>query len=305
MFQKVFLGLIILVGFAPAALAQQASPVFAAMDLSGVFDAAEPKVHIAWEYPESAAVRDETQILADSFADVIDRDFLPRDPYAGLEVVMTADENAFKSYMREHYPTVQVPRFGLYVEEGKLVTHSRSGFGTITSLLVPGLLRHQYDDLPQWAMTGLRTYFEKVYGYWDTDIATGRRTICFAFGYHNPWRLDAIKLQMPDLQLKDLVSETPVEEDSMYQSRQRMLIMFIWKEGKLPAFVKALKARNHKMYPTYLEAVFGQPIEVLQPRFQAFQESILANWKSVMMTPPSQLYSDKATFEASTASIWR
>ncbi|MGE0668514.1 MAG: hypothetical protein AB7O49_18310 [Sphingomonadales bacterium] len=286
------------------ARAQPVIPV-AALDMAGIFDSPGPSITVTWEYLASPRLKDETQAIADCFAEMVDREFLPRDPYAGLEVVMTADRAAFESYMRGHYPDQEIPAFGLYVEQGKLVTFADSGFGTVTSLLLPGLLGSQYDDLPQWAMSGLRTYFEKVYGYWETDPATGENTIRFAHGYHNPWRLEAARMLLPDLKLADLVSDQPAMEDSLYQSQRRMLIMFVWKEGKLPAFVAALKARDRKMYPTYLEAVFGLPLETLQPRFRAFQESILAHWDLVARTPASQLYPDRAAFEAATAKVWR
>lgn len=277
----------------------------AALDMAGAFDSAGPEITISWEYLETPERKAEMQAVIDGFAAMVDSEFLPRDPHAGIEIVMTDDAEDFASYMRRNYPTIDIPKYGVYVNDGRLVTFSRSGVGTVTSLLLPGLLRDGYGDLPQWAMTGLRTYFEKFYGYWETEPATGNRIVRFAHGYHNPWRLQDIRLLLPDLKLADLVSDTPTMDGTQYQSQQRLLMIFIWKEGKLPAFMAALKARDRKMYPTYLEAVFGQPLEALQPRFRAFQESILANWNLVMRTPPSQLYADRAAFEAMTANVWR
>lgn len=277
----------------------------AALDMTGVFDSTGPEITVTWEYLETPERKAEMEAVFEGFAAMIDRDFLPRDPYTGIEIVMTENAESFASYMRRHYPEQEIPKFGLYVSEGKLVTFTPSGFGTITSLLLPGLLRDRDDDLPQWAMTALRTYFEKLYAYWDTDPATGKRVVIFSHGYHNPWRLQAVRLLLPDLQLEDLVSDKPAEDDTLYQSKQRMLIMFIWKEGKFPAFVEALRTRERKMYRTYLEAVFGEPLDRLQPRFRAFQESVLANWNVAMLTPLSQVYSDKAAFLAGTAGVWR
>ncbi|MEN3975156.1 hypothetical protein [Emcibacter sp. SYSU 3D8] len=287
------------------ALAAMPARVAAALDMAGVFDSTGPEITISWEYLETPGRKAEMQAVIDGFAAMVDNEFLPRDPHAGIEIVMTDDAAHFASYMRRNYPAIDIPKYGVFVSDGRLVTYSRSGVGTVTSLLLPGLLRDGYDDLPQWAVTGLRTYFEKFYGFWETDAAAGQRVVRFAHGYHNPWRLQDIRLLLPDLKLANLVSDTPTVDGTRYQSQQRLLMIFIWKEGKLPAFMAALRARDRKMYPTYLEAVFGQPLEALQPRFRAFQETILAHWNLVMRTPPSQVYADRATFEAMTASVWR
>lgn len=259
-------------------------------------------MQFSWQYNETEAVMLETEQVLHQFVTTVDRDFLPLECDRVVKIVMFQDSAIYLQQMWRHFPGLEIGRFGTIVGAATIYTHTTSGIGTLSHLALPLFLKRedQYgsalrERLPAWVISGLRTYFEKFYGYWTTGTE-GQRQVVFEFGFQNPWRTQALGLGARWLDAMSVIRAEHGERYSSYQTKTRSLIMFIHHEGKIDRFFELLRTRNRMGFQTYFEAAIGESYQDFKPRWQAYLVDVMQSFGSFRRMPGSQIYPDQQTY---------
>jgi len=119
--------------------------------------------------------------------------------------------------------------------ECMLVVNLSSGLGTATHELVHHFVRLGFGErAPDWMNEGFAEFFEKFIGHVDLS---GRLDISFC--YFSNWRFPAAKERIDQVSLSSLLQNGPETQVAL-----RELFLFLHKRGRLPALIKAMRARQ-------------------------------------------------------------
>ncbi len=141
-----------------------------------------------------------------------------------------ADARGVPTYLRNDLKIADPPAFGIYLGQAKaFVTFVSSGLGTFAHEIMHPLVERNLPKRPPWADKGIPSFFEKFLGYWDGD------RLVLRFGYQNPWRIETLGDQIDRLDLRAILHRKTNDYGTSRNSDLRMVSVFLWRTGKLPA----------------------------------------------------------------------
>jgi hypothetical protein len=189
------------------------------------------------------------------------------------------------------------PDFGIYLAKEKLfATYEDSGLGTFAHEIMHPLVERNLPDRPAWALEGIPTFFEKFYGYWTNE------TLTVQWGFQNPWRIYQLATNHIELDLNQIVSyqpsASPYTQLQFAESKQRMVSVFLWQQGRFKRFLQLIAARKKDGYPTYFEAAMELPIERVLPLWKDYLKDVSAKADKVMRLPGSTVFTNQAEFKS-------
>ena len=192
--------------------------------------------------------------FADGFINVVNRDFFKTDFDYPIRVLVLEDRATFQKFLRQQFGVSDPPNFGIFLYRYNLfATYEDSGLGTFAHEIMHPLVERNLKDRPIWAIVGIPTFFEKFYGYWQSN------ELVVNWGSQNPWRIEMLGTNLVQLDLKEIVStmETP---GKYRESDRRLVSVFLWEQGKFKQFLQLIKNREKNGYDSYFEATMGMPI---------------------------------------------
>jgi hypothetical protein len=233
--------------------------------------------------------------FADGFIKIVNRDFFKADFDYPIRVLVLEDRASFKEFLRREFHISDPPDFGIYVTPLKLfATYEDSGLGTFAHEIMHPLVERNLPDRPAWALEGIPTFFEKFYGFWtNADLVV-------QWGFQNPWRIDQLATNLTTLDLKQIVSykaqQSAYSQLQNYESMQRMVSMFLWRQGRFKRFLQLVATREKNGYPTYFEAAMEMPIERILPLWQDYLNNVATKRIEIMLLPASTIFNSHAAF---------
>jgi hypothetical protein len=239
-------------------------------------------------HPERIA---EIARFADAFVKVANRDFFKTDFDYPIRVLVLEDRTTFQNYLRREFRISDPPGFGIYLPSPyKLfATYEDSGLGTFAHEIMHPLVERNLPDRPVWAMEAIPGFFEKFYGYWKDD------ELMVTWGYHNPWRIDALGTNLTRLDLKAILANQ--EYQTRYnQSDLRMVVMFLWEQGKFNRFLRLIETREKRGYESYFEAAMEMPIARVLPLWQQYLKDAEARKRELVLLPASAVKATEQLF---------
>jgi hypothetical protein len=151
------------------------------------------------------------------------------------------------------------------------------------------LVEMNLPDRPVWAMEAIPGFFEKFYGYWKDD------ELMLSWGYHNPWRIEGLGTNLTRLDLKAILANR--EFQTRYnQSDLRMVVMFLWEQGKFNRFLRLIEAKQKHGYPSYFEAAMEMPIERVLPLWQQYLNDVEVHKRELLLLPASTVAANEQLF---------
>ncbi len=231
--------------------------------------------------------------FADAFVKTVNADFFKADFDYPIHVLVLENREQFQSFLRQEFRISDPPGFGIYIPPPHklFATYEDSGLGTFAHEIMHPLVERNLPDRPVWAMEGIPGFFEKFYGYWKGD------EMCVTWGYQNPWRLQALGTNLVQLDLKAMLSNTEYRT-RFNQSDLRMVVMFLWEQGKFQQFIRLIEAKEKHGYASYFEAAMEMPLDRVLPLWRKYLDDVAEQRPRLMQLPASQIYSDKARFRS-------
>jgi len=233
--------------------------------------------------------------FGDGFIKFVNRDFFKADFDYPIRVLVLEDRARFKEFIRREFQDNDPPDFGIYFSKHKLfATFEDSGLGTFAHEIMHPLVERNLRDRPEWAVEGIPTFFEKFYGYWTNDA------LVVQWGFQNPWRIYQLATNLTQLDLKQIISYKA--QRSAYgqlqhnESKQRMVSVFLWQQGRFKRFLQLIATREKNGYPTYFEAAMEMPIERILPIWQDYLNNVATKRSEIMTLPGSTIFNSQAAF---------
>jgi len=246
-------------------------------------------------YQRSAWDAAELARFADGFVELVDRDFLPARFDRPMDVLVFPDRASFHRYLRKVLGADLTP-MGIYLPAlSVFATSEDSGLGTFAHEIMHPIARRALRDAPQWADEGIPAFFEKFTGYWENGHLVAQ------WGYQNPWRLEVIGGALTQLDLEQVAAKERATSQ-LDLAADRLLAVFLWRQGRLERFLRLVAAGDRAGFGTYLEAALERPLAEVVPLWRAYLEDIAANRAAAMRVPPSTVYPDRASYERAMAS---
>lgn len=182
------------------------------------------------------------------------------------------------------------PIRGRFVEfRNAVFTYDDSGIGILAHEVMHKVVHENFKELEPWAKEGIPSFFEDIYGYRSPSGPV------LYMGYQNPWRIAEMGEGLKNLTLQgilDSAASTPFTE-----SDKRVLVTFLFYEGKLTDYFKLAGKAEHRGYKTLVEAVFQEKLAALEPRFKEFVKAIYANQARLVKLPEPRYFQVKADFD--------
>jgi len=230
--------------------------------------------------------------FADAFVGIVDRDFFSAKFDYPIRVLVLEDRDTFHIFLRQQFHIPDPPNFGIYLGEFKLfATFEDSGVGTFAHEILHPLVERNLGDRPVWAIEGIPGFFEKFYGYWQGG------DLIVTWGFHNPWRLQALGPDIARLDLKAILAN-PQPQTRYNQSDLRMVSMFLWEQGRFKRFLRLIEQREKNGYLTYFEAAMEQPIERILPLWERYLADAAARAPELLRLPMSTILDDELSYRA-------
>src|SRR5665213_1537879 len=108
--------------------------------------------------------------FADSFVQVVKRDFFKADFDYPIRVLVLEDRASFQKFLQQQFGVAEPPDFGIFLFRYNLfATYEDSALGTFAHEIMHPLVERNLKDRPIWAIEGIPNFFEKFYGYWQKD----------------------------------------------------------------------------------------------------------------------------------------
>ncbi len=241
---------------------------------------------------DEPAVR-EIARFAEGFLDVVRRDFFEPTFDYPIKVLVLPTREAFQTYLRNDLKIADPPAFGIYLGQARaFVTFVSSGLGTFAHEIMHPLLERNLPKRPAWADEGIPSFFEKFLGYWEGD------RLVLRFGYQNPWRVETLGDRIDQLDLRTILHRKANDYGTSRNSDLRMVSVFLWRSGKLPAFLDLVRGGDKRGRETYFEAAFDQPLKDIEPAWRSYLRDAKTNRAEIARVPPSTVFRDKAEYEA-------
>jgi hypothetical protein len=260
------------------------TPAFAKDNLEAKFKYKCASEHlIVYGSPNSARSVDN---YLEAFLTFLDANFYKVPSNLKLSVFVFPTRSEFDSYVRTNLG-INDSIFGVYIGSSKFLTYADSGLGTMSHEFMHAIFDVTGAKLDHWAREGVPAFFEKMFGYKE------KGKVDFVTGFHNPWRITAIQNRLSKLTLKEIIKD----KESGDQSEERLVAIFLYKQGKLKKFLELSKTGNKGNFDTCLEAAFGQKAEKLEPLWKAYTASINRQRRAIAKIPGSRFYQSKAAFD--------
>ncbi len=239
---------------------------------------------------DSATTQDLVEPL-EGFINYVDKNICPTKGTYPLIMYILKDEKAMNNFFKASL--IETPPrqlFGMFIPHiNAVVTHSESGFGTLTHEIMHKFLGDGVAELDAWAHEGIPTIFEKTYGYPTATAWT------FSYGYQNPWRLKALENRWNQLSLSGIVKNASFSS-SENESEERLVATFLNDSGKLQTYLELARIKDKRGFDTYLEAAFGRSMKELEPRFYNYLGAIRSRWKELTQIPSSKVFATEVEY---------
>jgi hypothetical protein len=229
--------------------------------------------------------------FADAFVKVVNRDFFKADFDYPIRVLVLEDRATFQNFLRREFRINDPPGFGIYIPPPHklFATFEDSGLGTFAHEIMHPLVEMNLPDRPIWAMEGIPGFFEKFYGYWQDD------ELMVTWGYHNPWRIEGLGTNLVRLDLEAILVNK--EYRTRYnQSDLRMVVMFLWEQGKFHRLLQLIEAKEKHKYRSYFEAAMEMPIERVLPLWEQYLKDVEARKGELIVLPASTVAPSEQLF---------
>lgn len=200
-----------------------------------------------------------------------------------IKVYVFPTEPEFNAYIQENFD-YKGKLMGFY-NNGCFYTSAQTGLGTLSHEFMHAVFHYTHAKLDPWAFEGIPAFFEKMYGYVD------RGNAYFITGFQNPWRIREISSNLKHLTLEEIIN------NSKDQSEQRLVAVFLYKQGYLKKFLDLSRTGSKGTYGTCLEAAFCRNIESLEPYWRKYLSEIIAKEKDINLIPGSQFFATKAEYD--------
>ena len=229
--------------------------------------------------------------FADAFINLVNRDFFKADFDYPIRVLVLEDRATFQKLLRQQFGVGDPPSFGIFLYRYNLfATYEDSGLGTFAHEIMHPLVERNLKDRPIWAIEGIPTFFEKFYGYWQTN------ELNVQWGFQNPWRIEMLGTKLTQLDLKNILSTTQTPGEYR-ESDRRLVSVFLWEQGSFKQFLHLIQSREKNGYDSYFEAAMAMPIERIIPLWQDYLDKIAARRNEIMRLPPSNVLPDEAALQ--------
>jgi hypothetical protein len=139
-------------------------------------------------------------------------------------------------------------------------------------------------------MEAIPSFFEKFFGYWEGDrlVAT--------WSYQNPWRIAAPGQEPEQLDLARILADArPVTQSA--NSERRLVSVFLYQNGALEEFVKAIAQGRSAGHASAFEAAMAKPLNDILPLWRRYLADIAARCNDLMRIPSSMVLPDRASYE--------
>ncbi|MBI3886712.1 MAG: hypothetical protein HY302_13420 [Opitutae bacterium] len=228
--------------------------------------------------------------FADSFVDLINRDFIKTDFDYPITVLVLPDRASFQRFLRREFAESNPPNFGIYLPRFKLfATYEDSGWGTFAHEIMHPLVENNLKARPPWAVEAIPSFFEKFFGYQEGN------SMVVVWGFHNPWRLEALGSKLTTVDLDRLV--TGREPRTGYDTSElRLISTFLWQHGKFKRMLQLISEQNFGGYSNYLEAAMELPMKSILPLWKTYLTEIAVHRAAALRVPASQIFADRETY---------
>jgi len=231
--------------------------------------------------------------FSEGFLSVLKKDFFnPSFDYPIMVLVFPSRDN-FQSYLRTHFGIINPPSFGIYLTEYKLfATYEESGLGTFAHEIMHPLITKNFPKRPVWADEGIPSFFEKFFGYWNSN------ELVLSFGYQNPWRIHELGEKIDELDLKSILYRTGNNYSINKNSDLRMVSIFLWRQGKFQRYMDLLGRNDRGAYGTFFEAAFEKKLEEIEPLWRQYLRETKINRSYIFRIPPSKVFDNKEAYDS-------
>lgn len=241
-------------------------------------------------YCENSDYAQYYSVFLENFLNYIDSRYCKLPTNMHVSVFMLADEKSFKEFMQKNFAEEQ-SLLGIYQHSyNSLFTYDGSGLGTLTHEMMHKVLYASFPSTENWAVEGLPSFFEKIFGYSDESASE------FLVGYQNPWRIKALGDSLPSISLRQQVFQK-VYKSSKYESEERLVSMFLNRHALLPKYFQLAQMGSKGRFNTYLEAAFNRDLTEIEPLWQDYLLSIKHRSAIIAKVPMSDVFWNREEFD--------
>ncbi len=194
--------------------------------------------------------------------------------------------------------------FGCYYDDDKLaITHSQSGYGTVTHELMHAFMHPVFNQAPPWFWEGLSTLVEKIYGYYGSD-----GSLTAVVGFQNPWRVESFITDIvgsrnyrPEI-AHILYKNYPYQDLIDYsQTIDRMLAIYLHQRGWFTNYIHEIQYRFDPNLSATLVKVTEKSMSDLESDWQSWINELVASYQQpesyIQNIPVSTIYANKTMFD--------
>lgn len=247
-------------------------------------------------YKSSSPKIPEIARFSDAFINLLNHDFFKADFDFPIRVVVLDDHADFENFWLNQLHFENPPNYGVYIPKYKMfATYPEAGIGTFTHEILHPLIQKNLKDHPAWATEGIPTFFEKFYGYWQSN------NLVAYWGYQNPWRIAQLGTNITRIDLRAIVSysgsSTNFSKIERDESSLRMASVFLWEQGRFKRFLKLIEMRNKAGYSSYFEAAMQMPLKKVLPLWQKYLNDVDNRRAVILSLPASTICNDEKSFQ--------
>jgi len=258
-------------------------------DLSVYFKNQFKSQYFVFHYNDEITTIPSFDRFSDGFIRVINRDFFRATFNYPIHVYVLKDQASMNIFLKQKANVDDTDLYGIYLPRfNGFVTREDSGYGTFSHEILHPLIAANLKNIPQWAVEGLPSFFEKFFGYYDNNSPV------LQFGFQNPWRIEKMGDKILTLNLADIINSG----QKYGTSEKRLVSVFLYKNGKLVKFIDAVKTNNKHGYKTFFEAAFEKNMSEVTPLWKTYINEIVRDRERIIKIPGSRVFDSKESFDA-------
>lgn len=228
--------------------------------------------------------------LFEDFKQYFSRNFFDVSDIQDINIILFSTKEAYELYSSSSSP------YGYYdISSRTFVSHFQAGIGTFTHEIVHGFLHDKIPQNPEWFNEGLPAFFEKIFGYHDSD------GLHIVLGFQNPWRVRSfVDNDLPALNEKPTL--TSISKNEFDTTIDRFLAVYLYESGLLNDYIDSLiKTKTKSNSPDLIVEISGRSLTELEIDFSEYLDQVIAD----ALSEESSLDSIPSSFVTQSLEEWQ
>ncbi len=201
-----------------------------------------------------------------------------------LTITLHRDSAAFQARLRQQRPGVPPPQYAWYdVSTRRIHTPVDINPGYLAHELLHPVVEARLPARARWAAEGIPLFFEQFTATRHCDNWSWQD-----FGTHNPDRIRALGDGIRGINLRFTLAQRQMRYHNA-QSEVRMLVIFLWEQGRFHEFLRRVRADERGGFDTHFEAALGRDLDAVESDWRRWLQRVHERRTMLSRQPPARI----------------